>query len=141
MRRDRPGSPTPTDVQGLAAAGVSLVGAERREPGVSVGSPADGTGRAIAVAMHESQPKVLLLQPPSWKDRFLAYEHDTRLASSRHVIVGGDPVPALHADDVVVLDERGRTPAQFSSDLDALAAALRAARLPESPVYDLWKRT
>ena len=140
-RRRDASAPTPTDVAGLVAAGVSVVGTEQRHRHSTDDQHPDdlaGTARVVADATHDRQPKVLLLATPSWNERLTAWDHDVQLVRSRIVVRGGSPVPHLTAGDVLVLDERGRTTAQLRTDLAALTAAVASAHLPQQPVRALW---
>ena len=141
LRRHDATAPTPTDLAALVSAGVTLVGTEQHDRRLNPGHRRDdlaGTARLVADATHDRQPKVLLLQSPSWTERVVAWDHDVQLALPRVVVRGGSPLPGLTAGEVIVLDERGRTTEQLRTDLEALSQAVRAAHLPEHPLRALW---
>lgn len=136
-----PTSPTDTDVSALVAAGVSVVGAEPHESARHLRRQRDeltGTARTVGAATHDPRPKVLFLQTPSLVERVVAWDHNVLLALPRILVRGGQPLPALRAGQVVVLDERGRTTSELRNDLAALAAAVQAGHVPQQPLRALW---
>ncbi|MCW2587251.1 MAG: Monogalactosyldiacylglycerol synthase [Frankiales bacterium] len=136
------GAPTPTDVRALLGAGVTVVGTD---PGVRSRNPRrlrdsiNAAAAAIAAA-HDERPKVVCLRAPGMVERVVAWDHNVQLALPHVVLTGGQPLPTeLKPGQQVVLDERGRTSAQVSSDLRALTAFIASQDLPEQPMRALWQ--
>lgn len=135
-------APTPTDVRALVAAGVTVVGTEtgdRTRNPRRLRNSIDAAAAAVA-ATDDRQPKVVCLRTPGLVEKIVAWDHDVQLALPRTIVVGGDIPPALKAGEQVVLDERGRTPAQVESDLTAFAVQVSVERLPLQPMRALWRQ-
>lgn len=136
-----PTAPTPTDVQALVGAGVTVIatdeGVRSRRPGRQ-GSGITNAVRALSV-IHDGKPKVVCLRTPGFADRFSAWEDKVQLAHADAILIGGTLPTDLSAGQQIVLDERGRTVVQVVADLAAFSAAVHAASLPQQPMRALWR--
>ncbi|MGZ6791902.1 MAG: hypothetical protein ACXVFV_03035, partial [Mycobacteriales bacterium] len=88
----------------------------------------------------DKQPKVVCLRTPGLVEKIVAWDHDVQLALPRTIVVDGVLPPVLKAGEQVVLDERGRTPAQVESDLTAFAVRVSVEHLPLQPMRALWRQ-
>jgi processive 1,2-diacylglycerol beta-glucosyltransferase len=134
------GAPTPTDVRALLTTGVTVVGTDtgiRSRNPRSLKASINAAAAAVA-ATDDRQPKVVCLRTPGLVEKIVAWDHDVQLALPRTILTAGLLPTNLKAGQQVVLDERGRTPAQVESDVTALAALVSADRLPLQPMRALW---
>ena len=136
-------APTPTDIRMLLHAGVTIVGTD---PGVHSRNPkrqkASIAAAAAAVsATQEKHAKVVCLRTPGVVERVVAWDDKVQLALPNAIVKGGAALPTtLKAGQQVVLDERGRTPAQVETDLAALADLVNRLHLPLQPMRALWRQ-
>ena len=134
-------APTPTDLVSLQSVGVTLVGldahAKSRNPKRIIAS-IRAAAAAIAV-VGDAEPKVVCLATPGLADQLARWPHDVQLAHPDLVLKGGQALPPqLKQGEQIVLDERGRTPAQVTADLAYVSRMLSGQGLPEKPMRDLW---
>jgi len=137
------GAPTPTDVRALLTSGVTVVGADlgtkSRNPKRQKAS-LNAAAAAIA-ATEEKDAKIVCLRPPGILEHVVAEYHEVQLALPDVVLKGGEAPPStLKAGQQVLLDERGRTPAQLESDLAVLADLIAGKHLPQQPMRALWRQ-
>ena len=137
-------APTPTDVRILETAGISVVAvdpvAHSRNP-QRLNASITSAANAVA-ATDERDPKVLCLRSPGMVERVVAYRKKVQLAVPKYVVKGGSALPGrLKPGTQIVLDERGRTPAQVMSDLDAVSALASFSHVPQAPMRALWPST
>jgi hypothetical protein len=136
-----PTSPTPTDIRALTGKQVSVVGLDllrkSRNPKRLMASLRDAA-TAVTTA-GDAEAKVLCVSPPGIFDHFEGRKHDIDLALANVVVPGGSMLPAdVHLGTNLLLDERGRTPAQVVSDLALVSRVLHSQGLPERALRDLW---
>jgi hypothetical protein len=135
------GAPTPTDVHALVGAGVTVLGTDTSPRTRNPKRLKDHlNAAAAAVAGAEKQPKVMCLRAPGVVERVVAWDHDLQLARPGTVLLGGELPNEIKAGDQVVLDERGRTPEQVTTDLAALASYVSLHQLPQEPMRALWRK-
>ncbi len=135
-------APTPTDVRAMVSSGVTIVGTEA---GLKTRNPRrlkDSINAAAAAvsATEETHPKVLCLRSPGLVEKIVAWDHDVQLAVPHTILLGGQLPAKLKAGEQIVLDERGRTPAQVEEDLAALASFVSGSYLPQEPMRALWRQ-
>jgi UDP-N-acetylglucosamine:LPS N-acetylglucosamine transferase len=136
------GAPTPTDVRALVTAGVTIVGTDA---GTNSRNPrrlkeSINAATAAVAATQEKHPKIVCLRPPGLVEKIVAWDHDVLLALPHRILLGGQVPANVKAGEQVVLDERGRTPAQIEADFAALAAFVHGAQLPQQPMRALWRQ-
>ncbi|MFN2539461.1 MAG: glycosyltransferase [Mycobacteriales bacterium] len=133
-------APTPTDIRTLVAHGVTVVGADT---GVSSRNPRtlkqsmNNAAEAVTYAPGE-RPKVVCLKAPGIVEWTVARDHKVQLALSKVVVRGGVLPTTLNLGDVVILDERGRTPGQVEHDLAGMLALSATQLLPQRPLVDVF---
>jgi UDP-N-acetylglucosamine:LPS N-acetylglucosamine transferase len=134
-------APTPTDVRALTAASVTVVAADpvaRSRNPKRLDASIDSAVQAVA-ATDDLKPKVVCLRNPGMVERVVAFRNKVQLAVPKYIVAGGSALPGkLKAGQQIVLDERGRTPAQVLADLDAVSALASFSHVPQAPMRALW---
>ena len=134
-------APTPTDIQAMTAAGLSVVGldAHRKTRNPKRQIVSIRLAAAAVTPAGDGEPKVICLSAPGLADQLARFPRDVQLAHPDLVVKGGETIPVtLKNGEQVVLDERGRTEAQVASDFAYLGRVLRSEALPEQPYRALW---
>ena len=133
-------APSPTDVRALRTAGVTIVGTDTADHSRNPRLQTQGIDRAAAAiaAVDEAQPKVVCLRTPGLVEKGVAWFHSVQLALPQAIVPGGQLPLSVKAGEQVVLDERGRTPAQVQADFAALSRYISAQQLPQEPMRALW---
>jgi processive 1,2-diacylglycerol beta-glucosyltransferase len=133
-------APTPTDLRALAAAGVTVVGADaqlRTRNPKHTAEAIESAARAVAT-MGDAKPKVVCLKIPGMVQRMVAWEDKVQLAHPDEVLLPGQQARAPRDGQQVVLDERGRSTAQVLADLAGFARTTRTAGVAQVPMRALW---
>ncbi len=134
-------APTPTDIRTLETSGITVVAADpvaRSRNPKNLNASIESAVRAVA-ATGEADPKVICLRNPGMVERVVAFRNKAQLAVSSHVVVGGGELPGRIKPGMrIVLDERGRTPAQVVADLEALTELASFSGVPQAPMRALW---
>jgi len=135
-----PNAPSPTDVQALLAAGVTVLGADAqmhtRNP-KHTAEAIEQAAQAVAVT-GEAAPKVVCLKVPGMAQRIFAWDHKVLLAHPDEVLLPGQLPRTPRQGQQVVLDERGRSASQILADLAGFAANNRTAGVAQVPMRALW---
>jgi hypothetical protein len=126
----------------MVTAGVTIVGTDA---GIKSRNPrrlkeSINAAAAAVSATQDKQPKVVCLRAPGLVEKIVAWDHDVLLALPRTILQGGQLPVSLKAGEQVVLDERGRTPAQIEADFASLATFVSGAQLPQQPMRALWRQ-
>ncbi len=137
-------APTPTDIQVLTGAGISVIGADEGQHSRNPRKQrASITAAAAAVStLGELRTKVVCLRTPGVVEHVTAWEDKVQLALPSVVAAGAAELPAhLHPGQQIVLDERGRTAGQVVADLATMQQRATADGLPQQPMRALWPST
>jgi hypothetical protein len=134
-------APTPTDVQSLVAHGISVVGADTGVHSRNPRTLKDSMVNAAQAASYASGQRlqVVCLKAPGLVEWTVARDRAVQLTLSKVVVRDGVLPTALHLGDVVLLDERGRTPGQVEGDLRGLTALAASEVLPQRPLVDVFR--
>jgi processive 1,2-diacylglycerol beta-glucosyltransferase len=141
VRPGTDGGPTPTDVRALRTNGVTVLGIETSRKSRNPRRQRASINEAAAAvsATEEKQPKVLCLRTPGLVEKMVAWDHHVQLALPKYVLIGGQLPTSLKAGQQIVLDERGRTPAQVVADFRSLSTYVTGEHLPLQPMRALWE--
>jgi UDP-N-acetylglucosamine:LPS N-acetylglucosamine transferase len=136
------GAPTPTDVRAMVTAGVTIVGTDAGTRSRNPRRLKESINAAAAAvsATEDKHPKVVCLRTPGLVEKIVAWDHDVQLALPHTILQGGQLPLSVKAGEQIVLDERGRTPAQIESDFASLTAFVSGSQLPQQPMRALWRQ-
>jgi UDP-N-acetylglucosamine:LPS N-acetylglucosamine transferase len=140
--RPGPGAPTPTDLHMLISSGVSFVGADtgvRSRNPRTLGRTMSQATQAVATAYAPGErPQVVCLKAPGIVEWTVARDKKAHLALSKVIVRDGVLPEDVELGDTVILDERGRTPAQVIADLAAVTTMVNASHLPQRPLAEVF---
>ena len=133
--------PTPTDVRALLSSGVTVVGTETGRRSRNPKRLRASINEAVAAvsATEDRHPKVVCLRTPGLVEKMVAWDHNVQLALPHTILADGRLPGTVKAGEQIVLDERGRTPAQVEADFAAFATFVSDATLPQEPMRALWR--